>query len=518
MPTDALAAADQMVAVPQRRAPGAAPRRLSRELRLPAAVSQRDGERLAPAPVAASIRDGGANAFVRARAGGRQRRSGDAAHTLVRRRRALPRRTARARRAAMALFCAPTINAYGALPAERDGAAVALLWGRDNRGAMLRVLGRLRRRGTRIENRIGEPMRQSLPATSRRRSTPASTGIERAACAAAPATARRPTPAPASRCRPASARRSTALAADARLARRSAPPGRRLVRRSQARRARAPRPRPTTRTPGRRANTSAASERRSPWSTIPIHLVDADGRRHDLQAHGRAEPDARRRSTAGIDGIKADCGGLMTCATCHVYRRRGLGRAPAARPRATKRDARHDGRGASTDEPALSCQIVLRRRALGLTARDAPRRSTDSEPRHSARAPPRQQNSDRACARSRSLAEALRHPGAGVLLTVVTLMTCVSLIGRNLIGMTIVGDFELVGRRGRRGDRALHAVVPVAARQHHRRLLHRAGVGDARSTGSTASARCCSAWRWRCSPGARRSAASTRGSRARGRC
>jgi len=34
---------------------------------------------------------------------------------------------------------------------------------------------------------------------------------------------------------------------------------------------------------------------------------------------------------------------------------------------------------------------------------------------------------------------------AGVLLTAVTLMTCVSLIGRNLIGMTIVGDFELSG-------------------------------------------------------------------------
>ena len=34
---------------------------------------------------------------------------------------------------------------------------------------------------------------------------------------------------------------------------------------------------------------------------------------------------------------------------------------------------------------------------------------------------------------------------AGVLLTAVTLMTCVSLIGRNLIGMTIVGDFELAG-------------------------------------------------------------------------
>ena len=34
---------------------------------------------------------------------------------------------------------------------------------------------------------------------------------------------------------------------------------------------------------------------------------------------------------------------------------------------------------------------------------------------------------------------------AGVLLTVVTLMTCGSLIGRNLLGATIVGDFELSG-------------------------------------------------------------------------
>jgi TRAP-type C4-dicarboxylate transport system permease small subunit len=34
---------------------------------------------------------------------------------------------------------------------------------------------------------------------------------------------------------------------------------------------------------------------------------------------------------------------------------------------------------------------------------------------------------------------------AGVLLTVITLMTCVSLIGRNTTGWTIVGDFELAG-------------------------------------------------------------------------
>lgn len=34
---------------------------------------------------------------------------------------------------------------------------------------------------------------------------------------------------------------------------------------------------------------------------------------------------------------------------------------------------------------------------------------------------------------------------AGVLLTAITLMTCVSVIGRNTIGKTIVGDFELTG-------------------------------------------------------------------------
>lgn len=34
---------------------------------------------------------------------------------------------------------------------------------------------------------------------------------------------------------------------------------------------------------------------------------------------------------------------------------------------------------------------------------------------------------------------------AGCLLTVITLMTCISLVGRNTTGWTIVGDFELSG-------------------------------------------------------------------------
>ena len=34
---------------------------------------------------------------------------------------------------------------------------------------------------------------------------------------------------------------------------------------------------------------------------------------------------------------------------------------------------------------------------------------------------------------------------AGLLLTVITLMTCISLVGRNTTGWTIAGDFELTG-------------------------------------------------------------------------
>ena len=34
---------------------------------------------------------------------------------------------------------------------------------------------------------------------------------------------------------------------------------------------------------------------------------------------------------------------------------------------------------------------------------------------------------------------------AGLMLTVITLMTCASLIGRNTLGITITGDFELTG-------------------------------------------------------------------------
>ncbi|MBL8343160.1 MAG: glutamine synthetase [Rubrivivax sp.] len=61
----------------------------------------------------------------------------------------------------MAALCAPTIAAYSRYQGSVM-APQAALWGRDNRGAMLRVLGEPGVPGgdpaTRIENRLGEPM------------------------------------------------------------------------------------------------------------------------------------------------------------------------------------------------------------------------------------------------------------------------------------------------------------------------------------------------------------------------
>jgi len=58
---------------------------------------------------------------------------------------------------AAAVFGCSTVNAFGRFRPNAL-APMAALWGRDNRGAMLRVLGGPGDGATRIENRIGEPM------------------------------------------------------------------------------------------------------------------------------------------------------------------------------------------------------------------------------------------------------------------------------------------------------------------------------------------------------------------------
>lgn len=50
---------------------------------------------------------------------------------------------------------------------------------------------------------------------------------------------------------------------------------------------------------------------------ITVHLIGADGRRHTLQAAtGRSL--MRAAVDADVEGIAADCGGSLSCATCHV--------------------------------------------------------------------------------------------------------------------------------------------------------------------------------------------------------
>ena len=56
----------------------------------------------------------------------------------------------------MTALCTPTVNGFGRFRPNAL-APQAVLWGRDNRGAMLRVVGGAGDGATRIENRIGEP-------------------------------------------------------------------------------------------------------------------------------------------------------------------------------------------------------------------------------------------------------------------------------------------------------------------------------------------------------------------------
>jgi glutamine synthetase len=58
--------------------------------------------------------------------------------------------------AGMTPLCAPTLNGYGRFRPNAL-APQSIVWGLDNRGAMLRVVGGPGDRATRIENRLGEP-------------------------------------------------------------------------------------------------------------------------------------------------------------------------------------------------------------------------------------------------------------------------------------------------------------------------------------------------------------------------
>jgi len=52
-------------------------------------------------------------------------------------------------------------------------------------------------------------------------------------------------------------------------------------------------------------------------ATIEVHLITRDGARHTIDAR-IGQSLMRAAVDAGEEGIAADCGGCLSCATCHV--------------------------------------------------------------------------------------------------------------------------------------------------------------------------------------------------------
>src|ERR1700759_2160379 len=90
---------------------------------------------------------------------------------------------------------------------------------------------------------------------------------------------------------------------------------------------------------------------------VVAYLVEAGGTRHRVEARAGAGL-MGAAVDAGIDAIKADCGGMMSCATCHVYVDPGW--AVRLPPPSPDEDAMLEMTAAPRQATSrLSCQIVL---------------------------------------------------------------------------------------------------------------------------------------------------------------
>lgn len=99
--------------------------------------------------------------------------------------------------------------------------------------------------------------------------------------------------------------------------------------------------------------------------TITINFIAADG--VSTRAKGKIDQSLMEAAVAGgIDGIAADCGGLLTCATCHVMVHPPFAaRLPA--PDGEERAMLAFTATAATPASRLSCQIRLTTALDGLT-------------------------------------------------------------------------------------------------------------------------------------------------------
>jgi ferredoxin, 2Fe-2S len=100
---------------------------------------------------------------------------------------------------------------------------------------------------------------------------------------------------------------------------------------------------------------------------ITIHLIEASGREHAIK--GRTGKSLMQAAVdAGIDGIAADCGGSLTCATCHVFVD-GEWAARLPPPRSDESDMLEMTATPREAGSRLSCQIELQPGLDGLRVR-----------------------------------------------------------------------------------------------------------------------------------------------------
>ena len=99
---------------------------------------------------------------------------------------------------------------------------------------------------------------------------------------------------------------------------------------------------------------------------IKIHLVAADGATETTLQAKTGQSLMEAAVGANVAGIEADCGGLLTCATCHVYVREPFASQlpPPAEDELGMLEFTAAPRRANS---RLSCQIALQAALDGLT-------------------------------------------------------------------------------------------------------------------------------------------------------
>ena len=99
---------------------------------------------------------------------------------------------------------------------------------------------------------------------------------------------------------------------------------------------------------------------------IKVHLVPADGGEALTLQAKPGQSLMQAAVAANVHGIEAECGGLLTCATCHVYVREAfIDRLPE--PSGDERGMLDFTASPKKPNSRLSCQIELKPELDGLT-------------------------------------------------------------------------------------------------------------------------------------------------------